>query len=175
MAARWRCSTAGPTARAAGRTSSAATAGSRAPRAASSPTRTPRRPRAALVVDREGRILLARRAFDPYAGAWDLPGGFLDEGEHPEDALRRELREETGLEIEPDRYLGVWMDTYGDGPGAAATLNLVWSARVVSGEPVPEDDVTELAWFAPDELPPRDELAFSIVAAVFEAWRNEHA
>jgi ADP-ribose pyrophosphatase YjhB (NUDIX family) len=129
----------------------------------------------ALVFDDRGRVLLARRAHDPYRGLWDIPGGFLEEGEHPEDALRRELREETGLEIEPTEYLGVWMDSYGDGPGAVATLNLVWWARVVAGEPRPADDVSELGWFGRDELPPRDELAFEVVAAVLDAWRQQDA
>ena len=49
---------------------------------------------------------------------WDVPGGFLEEGEHPLDGLRRELREETGLEVEPVRFVGVWMDVYGDAPDA---------------------------------------------------------
>jgi 8-oxo-dGTP diphosphatase len=129
----------------------------------------------AVVVDDEGRVLLARRAGTVFHGFWDLPGGFLDEGEHPLDALRRELREETGLEIEPTEYLGVWMDSYGDGPGAVATLNLVWWARVVAGEPRPADDVSELGWFGRDELPPRDELAFEVVAAVLDAWRQQDA
>jgi ADP-ribose pyrophosphatase YjhB (NUDIX family) len=128
----------------------------------------------ALVVDDGGRVLLARRAGDPFRDLWDIPGGFLEEGEHPEDALRRELLEETGLEVEPTGYLGVWMDQYGDGLGAPATLNLVWTARVVGGEERPDDDVAELAWFGRDELPPRGELAFATVAAVLDAWRHQH-
>ena len=131
----------------------------------------------AVCLDGEGRVLLVRRAHAPFAGYWDLPGGFLDEGEHPLDGLRRELREETGLEVEPERFLGVWTDWYTDGErdGATATLNLYWTARIVSGEPVAADDVSELRWFAPDELPAGDALAFTNVALVLDAWRNEHA
>ena len=84
----------------------------------------------AIVTDEQGRVLLARRAGEPFRGYWDLPGGFLEEGEHPLDALRRELREETGLEVEPGTFLGIWMDRYGDAEDAHATLNLYWTARV---------------------------------------------
>ena len=125
----------------------------------------------ALVEDDEGRVLLARRAVEPNAGLWDLPGGFLAEHEHPLEGLRRELREEAGLEIEPLELLGIWMDRYGDGPDAAATLNLYWTARAVAGVPVPADDVAELRWFAPAELPSRDEIAFANTADVLAAWR----
>lgn len=131
----------------------------------------------ALCMDDAGRLLLVRRAHPPFAGYWDLPGGFLEEGEHPLDALRRELREETGLEIEPREFVGAWIDWYTDGDptGASATLNLYWTARVLSGEPAAADDVSELRWFAPDELPPCDALAFANVALVLDAWRDEHA
>jgi NAD+ diphosphatase len=129
----------------------------------------------ALVVDGEGRLLLARRAAPVCHGYWDLPGGFLEEGEDPLDALRRELREETGLKVEPLRFVAALPDRYGDGPDAPATLNLYWTARPVTGEPRAADDVSELRWFAPDELPPPAELAFENVAKVLALWRNEQA
>jgi ADP-ribose pyrophosphatase YjhB (NUDIX family) len=128
----------------------------------------------ALCVDEHGRVLLARRANEPFKGRWDLPGGFLEEGEHPLDALRRELREETGLDVEPIDFMGVWMDRYPYDADTASTLNLYWTARVTRGSPEPADDVSELAWFEPDELPAQDELAFHI-ADVLRVWRNEHA
>ena len=101
----------------------------------------------ALVIDDAGRMLLARRAHDPDAGLWDVLGGFLEEGEHPLDGLRRELLEETGADVKPSAFLGAYLDTYGDGPDATSVLNLVWEARIVSGEPIAADDVSELRWF----------------------------
>jgi len=125
-----------------------------------------------LVVDEQGRVLLARRRPEPFAGHWDIPGGFLEEGEHPVDGMRRELREETGLEVEPVQFLGTWIDRYGGDSTAEATLNMYWTARIVAGEPEPDDDVTELGWFAPNELPAPDELAFENVPKVLSAWRK---
>jgi ADP-ribose pyrophosphatase YjhB (NUDIX family) len=125
----------------------------------------------AVVADEQGRVLLARRAVEPQLGKWDLPGGFLEEGEEPLAGLRRELREESGLEVEPLSFLGAWVDRYGDGEGAIATLNLYWLARV-AGSPQAADDVAEFRWFAADELP---ELAFRVNALVLEAWQRAAA
>lgn len=125
----------------------------------------------AIVEDSQGRVLLGRRAVEPGLGLWDVLGGYLEEHEHPLDGLRRELLEETGLVIEPGRFLGAFMGVYGDGPEANATLNLIWTARIVSGEPVAADDVAELRWFAADELPPEEELAFGLLPSIFEAWQ----
>jgi NAD+ diphosphatase len=124
----------------------------------------------ALVLGDEGRLLLARRARDPARGLWDLLGGFMDEGERPLETLARELREETGTEIEPLEFFGAWPDRYGD--GGVWTINLYWTARIASGEPEPADDVAELAWFRPGELPPRDEIAFENTHEVLEAWKR---
>jgi len=129
----------------------------------------------ALVEDDAGRLLLARRAVQPFHGMWDAIGGFLDEREHPLDGLRREVLEETGLTVEPQGFLGAWMDDYGDAPDAAATLNLYWTARVTTGDPLPADDVAELRWFAADALPRADELAFTTLADALAAWRVRRA
>jgi NAD+ diphosphatase len=125
-----------------------------------------------LVEGEDGRLLLGRRAIEPFFGMWDTLGGFLHEGEEVEDGLRRELREETGLDVEPIAFLGAWVDRYGDDSAAVHTLNLYWIVRPTGGVPVPADDVSELAWFAPDELPPPHELAFTRVADVVATWRN---
>jgi ADP-ribose pyrophosphatase YjhB (NUDIX family) len=126
----------------------------------------------AVCFDADGRVLLGRRAFDPGAGLWDLPGGFLNENEQPLDALHREVREETGLEIEPLQFLGFWLEPY-DG---RIVLCLSWTA-VATGEARAGDDLSELRWFEPDELPGAAELAFSHYPAVLSAAlasRNEH-
>jgi 8-oxo-dGTP diphosphatase len=125
----------------------------------------------AIIKDDAGHILLARRAVEPFAGYWDLPGGFVEEGEHPLDALRRELLEETGLEIEPGAFHGVWMDRYGDAADAESILNLYWEVRVVSGTMRSADDVAEVRWFAPEDLPPLEQLGFTTLADALAAWR----
>jgi ADP-ribose pyrophosphatase YjhB (NUDIX family) len=123
----------------------------------------------ALVLDDDGRVLLARRAGDPGAAMWDLPGGFIEEGEDPLSSLRRELEEEAGVEIEPVEFLGAFSDRYGE--NGIYTINFYWTARIVSGEPAPADDVADLAWFAPEELPQKGEFAFRNSVQALEEWR----
>jgi NAD+ diphosphatase len=128
----------------------------------------------AIVVDDRGRVLLSRRKSEPFADRWDLPGGFVGEGEHPLDAVKRELQEETGLEIEPQDLVGIWMDRYSEDGSGPATLNMYWTARAGGTDARPADDVSELRWASPDEWPGRDEFAFHI-ADVLDAWRQQHA
>lgn len=127
----------------------------------------------AVVGDGEGRVLLSRRAHDPGAGLWDLPGGFLEEGEHPLECLHRELREEAGVGVAEQELLGIWMDRYEYKRRVVATLNIYYSARIVEGTPTPADDVTELRWFAPDDVPAA-ELAFVHITEVLSAWRGRN-
>jgi ADP-ribose pyrophosphatase YjhB (NUDIX family) len=126
----------------------------------------------AACFDTRGRVLLGRRAVDPGLGRWDLPGGFLHENEHPLDALRREVREETALELEAVEFLGFWLEPY-DG---RTVLCLTWTASA-SGSPRAGDDLAELRWFEPDELPAAPELAFSHYPEALSAAlrRHEHA
>ena len=125
----------------------------------------------ALVDDGEGRVLLSRRALDPFAGKWDVPGGFLEEGEHPLDCVRRELREETGIGLVNVSLLGIWMDEYEYKRRLVATLNFYFAAQMGDGALEPADDVAELRWFVPDDVP-ADELAFGHIPDVLSAWRE---
>lgn len=123
-------------------------------------------PTSCAVVVRDEELMLTRRGIEPHKGDWDLPGGYIEVGEHPEEALVREMREETGLEIEIMDMLGIFLDTYGD--GGTDTLNICYIARVTSGEETPASDITEIAWFSPDEVPPN--LAFKNTRDALDSW-----
>jgi 8-oxo-dGTP diphosphatase len=125
-----------------------------------------------VVVDGRGHALLGRRARPPRAGLWDVLGGFLEPGEPPEQGLERELLEEVGVRCTVGHYLGGFVDTYGDvGEDGDATLNLAFECRLGEGEPRAADDVSELAWFGPSELPDADDFAFPSSVAILDAWR----
>ncbi|HWE81321.1 MAG TPA: NUDIX domain-containing protein [Gaiellaceae bacterium] len=115
---------------------------------------------------RDGRVLVGRRGIEPRLGYWDLPGGFLEEGEAPLDGLRREFLEETGLEIEPLEWLGAFIDPYGH----QQVLGLNWVVTA-EGEPTAADDLDALEWFGPDELP--DEMAFPSQDIVLARWARK--
>ena len=109
------------------------------------------KPCAGVFLEHDGRLLLVQRAIAPYKGDWDIPGGFLQEWEHPADGARRETHEETGLEIELTALLGIFVDRYGDAD--FNTLNIYYRARVLGGVLRPADDAERLEWFAPGALP----------------------
>jgi ADP-ribose pyrophosphatase YjhB (NUDIX family) len=125
----------------------------------------------ALVLDEEGRVLLARRAADPGAGLWDLLGGFIEEGEEPLAALRREIEEETALQIEPGEFLGGYPDRYGD--AGIYTLNLYWTAQISGGELELDEELAEVGWFGPEELPESSEFAFRNTLEALGDWRAQ--
>lgn len=101
-------------------------------------------------------VLPARRAVDPFKGGWDCPGGFMDPGEAPEETLRRECREELGIEITPGPLFGIYPGRYG---ADEHTLNIYYTAQIASGTLNPGSDVAEAAWFPLDRLP--EPIAFT--------------
>jgi ADP-ribose pyrophosphatase YjhB (NUDIX family) len=124
------------------------------------------KPAASVLVERDGKVLLARRAYPPFRDYWDIPGGFLDGLEHPEAAALREVREETGLEVRLTHLLGIYMDTYGE--AGEPTLNFFYTGESHDGETRAADDVTEVGWFGPAELPKR--IAFACCRAALTDW-----
>jgi len=115
-------------------------------------------PAAAALVVQRGRVLLGRRARPPYAGTWDLPGGFLESGETPEEGLTREVREELGVGVRRLRFAGFTTDPYG--PSGFAVLVILFRVTLTSTRVRAEDDVSELRWFPVERVPYR-EIAFA--------------
>jgi 8-oxo-dGTP diphosphatase len=127
----------------------------------------------ALLVS-DGKLLLARRAIEPWRGCWDIPGGFCDQREHPRDAAERELFEETGLRGRATRLVGMWIDDYADGQ---VCLNVYYECELAGPlEPdLSSDEISELGWFAPDELP-LDEISFpEHCREVLGEWRAKRS
>jgi 8-oxo-dGTP pyrophosphatase MutT (NUDIX family) len=106
-----------------------------------------------LVFNDAREILLQRRSDD---GRWGVLGGSLDPGEEPADAVAREVFEETGLRVEPERITGVYVTpvvAYANGDRAQYVIT-AFRCRPVSGTPhVHDDESLEVRYFALDELP----------------------
>ncbi|HUS13415.1 MAG TPA: NUDIX hydrolase [Chloroflexia bacterium] len=120
----------------------------------------------------QGAVLLVRRNIEPFYGMWDIPGGYLHEWEHPAEGARREVAEETGLQVELTRLLGIFIDRYGDNP--QTTFNVYYRGRVLRGTLAPADDASEAHWFSADALPA--EIAFpGHIPEVLAVWRAAQA
>lgn len=117
---------------------------------------------AAVLVERDGRVLLVRRVNEPFRGLWTLPAGFVNGGEDPAEAAARECVEETGLNVRVTHVLEV---ISGREHERGADFVIVYHAEFLSGELVAADDADAAEWFARDALPP---LAFKATKQVLE-------
>jgi 8-oxo-dGTP diphosphatase len=106
---------------------------------------------------RDGKALVTVRAGEPEKGRVDVPGGFVEVGEHPARGLEREVREELGVEIEVEGN-PVLLATHTYGPEGNWVLAISFLARIVDGEPSPADDVAEIRWVSAEEI---DDLDFA--------------
>ena len=109
-------------------------------------------PTAGCVIVQDGRALITQRARDPERDRFDVPGGFLDPGEDPIAGLKREVREELNLEIDVSIEDCLQMVPHSYGSDDSQVLAIGFKARLVSGEPSPDDDVADYKWVAEDEL-----------------------
>ncbi len=128
----------------------------------------------AFIADADGRLLFIRRANDPAKGKLMIPGGFLDGGESLEEAVRREVREEVGLEVAELTYLTSHTNQYLFDGFHRVTVDVVFAATVTATDleaqvVLDPEEASGYALLQADEIDPA-ELAFDSIRAGFRAW-----
>ncbi len=124
----------------------------------------------ALPLASDGRVLLGKRGIEPFRGSWNVIGGFLAYGEDPFVGLRREVKEELGVDCTVMDFVTIAADTYG--PEGQALLNIYFTVRLHSLDVTPHDDVIAVRWFSFDDLP--EEIAFESDRKALEICRRHY-
>jgi 8-oxo-dGTP diphosphatase len=114
----------------------------------------------------EGRLILVRRGNEPFKGGLALPGGFVEKDETVEQAVVRESKEETGLDTEIVRLIGVYSEPGRDPRGP--TVSVCYRLRVTGGSPRASSDAATVELAAPGAIPP---LAFDHDRMIADARR----
>ena len=106
------------------------------------------------VVVRDGRALIIKRAHEPRRGEWSIPGGTVELGEPLADAVRRELREETGLEVSVGPVIEMFDRIHRDGDGRIRYHFVIidYLCEALAGDPVAGTDALDVAWVTGEEL-----------------------
>jgi 8-oxo-dGTP diphosphatase len=104
----------------------------------------------AIITDGNGRLLLIKRGHDPDAGRWSLPGGRIEPGETDQQAVVREIREETGLFVVCDKLIG---SVIREVRGGAIMDIRDYAATVTGGALSAGDDAADARWVSPSDLP----------------------
>ena len=116
---------------------------------------------ATCIVEREGQVLMVCRGVQPGIGLWSIPGGYVDRGEVVEEAAVREVQEETGLDVEVVRLLGLYSE-----PGQPVIV-AAFAARETGGVLTVGPEILDVGFFPTDNLPP---LAFPRDQAILQLW-----
>jgi len=106
------------------------------------------------VIVHDGCVLLVRRAREPLAGEWSVPGGMLEVGETLRAGVTREVLEETGLRVEVGEVVDVFDSIFPDASGRAQYHYVLidFLCRVTGGKLRAQSDVSDAKWFRPEEL-----------------------
>jgi ADP-ribose pyrophosphatase YjhB (NUDIX family) len=128
---------------------------------------------AGLIFDEGGRLMVVRRNKEPRKGFLDLPGGFVDFGEDGEGALRREVFEELGADVDSVEYFKSAPNTYLYGDVLYHTLDIFYTCRLRAGQSVcPNDEIVEILYrFAGDISD--EEIAFSSMRKIIGMLRGD--
>jgi ADP-ribose pyrophosphatase YjhB (NUDIX family) len=109
-----------------------------------------------VLVERDGALLLVRRRYPPREGRWCLPAGFVEVDESPRESAVREVREETGLDVEITALIDCWAS---DEDPRTPVVSFAFAARVIGGSLEPGDDAEEARFFERGSIP--ETIAFS--------------
>ncbi len=125
-----------------------------------------------ILVNKKGDILLVRRAKNPKKGYWDLPGGFVETGESMEDSIKREIKEELGINVSRLQYLSSFPDKYFYNNVYEDVLGFVFVAHIDTEKGLkPADDVSACKFF-PKEKIPFERLAFPSLKRALKKYLN---
>lgn len=119
---------------------------------------------AGVLIQKDSKVLLVRRANTPRKGFWTLPVGFVDAGESPARAAERECEEETGLKVRVIQLLDVFNQQEHK---RGAHILILYRGEILGGELHAGDDVDKAAFFSLDKLPP---LAFLTTQVIFDRF-----
>jgi len=120
----------------------------------------------AIIVDDAGRLLVVRRAHEPGAGLWSVPGGRVEAGEDDATALVREVREETGLAVTVGRHVGT---VERDGPDGVVYVISDYICTPTGGSLEAGDDAADAVWAATEMV--RSLPTVPLLLETLEAWR----
>ena len=123
---------------------------------------------AVIVVYHEGKILLGKRNINPGKGKWSYFSGYVNRGESVEGAAIREVKEETNLDIQLEKLIGVY--SANENPNVLIAYQASIVNNELSGLTAQADEVSELALFTAEELP---ELAFPFDEQILHDWKNQ--
>ena len=124
-------------------------------------------PAAGAFIVKDNQILLVKRKYPPYVGAWSFPAGFMEYGESPAHCCIREVLEETGLEVKLTGLFKVYSGT--DDPRSRAVL-IMYLSEIVGGQLRPGDDASEVRYFDLDAVP--DNIAFESHVRAINEYRQ---
>ncbi|HYA62313.1 MAG TPA: NUDIX hydrolase [Candidatus Sulfotelmatobacter sp.] len=130
-----------------------------------------------VVVHRQ-RALLIRRGCEPLKGAWSIPGGMLELGEELAEGVRRELKEETGLDVEPLEIVAAFDRITREGKRIKYHYVIVdYVCRLRGGKLKPSSDVTDARWVRREEMPQYhlSEMATKVILKSFEFFERQKA
>jgi 8-oxo-dGTP diphosphatase len=124
-----------------------------------------------VILQRDSKVLMVRRRKDPFKDRLALPGGFVNEGETVEEAMKREAIEETSLEVEPIDILGVYSDPKRD--PRRHILSVVFIGIIVGGSEKAGDDAASIEWVKISDIQ-QQQIAFDHAQILHDylQWRN---